>query len=290
MAPYEPIAPAAVALTETPAEPAVSRRPDDADEDFTLDHYREILAAIRRSHATLSFRDAAELGRDILKLDRFVLMRHDVEFSLPSALRIAELDHEAGIRSTFFLLFSSDYNLFEPESAALVRRILDLGHDVGLHYDLLAYERAGADPAAVARRQIELVETYWDTKVYATSCHLAMRAGRTLELPGVVDAYDPLYVDDVKYVSDSTQKWREGVVTSLLDRYDKIHLLMHEYYWSEEGHPFDVLLLREAHGKYNELVKRAEANIATYKQGLKLRARRDAEFRRRRDERRRARR
>lgn len=270
-----------IATLTPPVAAALSHRPDDPDRDFTLDHYREILAAVRRSHGTLSFRDAAELGRDILRLDRFVLMRHDVEFSLPSALRIAELDHEAGVRSTFFLLFSSDYNIFEPESAAIVQRLLDLGHDLGLHYDLQAYEATGRNPVEIARRQIELMEAYWDTQVSAASCHLAMRAGRTLELPGVIDAYDPLYVDEIKYVSDSTQAWREGVVTSLLDRHDKVHLLMHEYYWSEEGHSFDVLLLREAHGKFNDLVKRAEANISTYKQGLKLRARRDAEFRRR---------
>lgn len=273
-----------IATLTSAAPAALSRRPADPDEDFTLEHYREILAAIQDSHGTLSFRDAAELGRDILRLDRFVLMRHDVEFSLTSALRIAELDHEAGVRSTFFLLFSSDYNLFEPDSAAIVQRILDLGHDLGLHYDLMAYERAGGDPVEIARRQIELMETYWTTKVHAASCHLAMRAGRTLDLPGVIDTYDPLYIDEIKYLSDSTQKWREGVVTSLLGEYDKIHLLMHEYYWSEEGHPFDVLLLREAHGKFDEMVSRAETNIATYKHGLKLRAQRDAEFRRRRAE------
>ena len=43
-------------------------------------------------------------------------------------------------------------------------------------------------------------------------------------------------------------------MTSVLDKYDKIHLLMHEYYWSEEGHSFDVLLLREAQRKNVELV------------------------------------
>jgi len=109
-----------------------------------------------------------------------------------------------------------------------------------------------------------------------------MRSGRTLVLPGVLDVYDPLFIDDMKYVSDSTQKWREGVVTSLLHRYDKIHLLTHEYYWSEDGHSFDVLLRREAQRKHQELVERTEANILTFKEGLRLRAVKDAEFRRQR--------
>ena len=67
-------------------------------------HYREILRSINASHQTLSFKDAHELGRDILKIVRFVLMRHDVEFSVPAALRMAEIDHAEDIRSTFFFL------------------------------------------------------------------------------------------------------------------------------------------------------------------------------------------
>jgi len=269
------------ASTKAPEAGAAADRPVDRDQDFTLEHYREILAALKERHLTLSFKDASELGRDILKLDRFVLMRHDVEFSLTSALRMARLDHEADVRSTFFLLLSSDYNIFEPEGAAIVQEILDLGHDVGLHYDMTAYEQAGTDAAEIARQQIALLESYWSTRVYAMSSHMPMRSGKTLRLSGVVDVYDPLYIDEIKYVSDSTQKWREGVVTSLLEEHDRIHLLTHEYYWSEGGHDFDVLLLQEARRKYCELAGRAEANIRRFKQGLKLRAVRDAEFRRR---------
>ena len=240
---------------------ATVRRPEDRDLDFTLEHYAEILAAIKENHETLSFRDVSYVGRDLLKLDRFVIMRHDVEISLTAALRLAELDHAAGIRSTFFLLYSSDYNIFEPSGAAIVRRILDLGHDIGLHYDLQAYDRMGADPAVVARRQIELMESYWDTKIYAMSCHLPMRTGRTLSLPGVIDVYDPLFIDDIKYVSDSTQRWREGVVTSLLAKHDKIHLLTHELFWSEQGHTFDVVLREEPRRKYAVLAERADATV-----------------------------
>lgn len=255
-------------------------RPADPSRDFTLDHYREILEACTASHRTLSFKDAHQLGEGILDIDRFVLMRHDVEISLTSALRIARLDHEAGVRSTFFLLFSSEYNIFEPEGSEIVSELLELGHDIGLHYDPSAYAAAGADPIAAARRQIDLMESYWQTKVYAMSCHLAMRAGRTLRLPGVLEAYDPLYFDRIKYLSDSTQCWREGVVTELLDRYRQIQLLTHEYYWTEEGHSFEVELLREPMRKLERMVARAEADIVRFKEGLRLRAVRDAEFRR----------
>lgn len=259
------------------------QRPSDPNRDFTLAHYREILTAITSSHATFSFAEAVPLGRDLLTHERFVLMRHDVELSLEAALVLGEADHAAGIRSTFFLQFGADYNLFDPDSAGIVRRLLDLGHDLGLHYDIGLLEQSGTDPAVVARRMIDLMETFWSTKVYAASPHLAMRSGRTLRIPGVVDAYDPLYFSEIKYLSDSTQVWREGVVTNLLERYHRIQLLTHEYHWSDEGHGFDVLLLREAHRKYERLYERAERNIVRFREGLRLRAERDREFRSRSD-------
>ncbi len=253
-------------------------RHDDPDHDFTLDHYREIISSAAKSHRMLSFADAADLGRDILDIDRFLIMRHDVEFSLPAAVRLAEIDAELGVRSTFFLLQTSDYNPFEEEDALRVRRILELGHDLGLHYDGGLFERLGVDAGAVARKQIELFEAFFDTRIKAMSSHMPMRSGVTLAIDGVVDAYDPLYLVDMKYLSDSVQAWREGVVTKVLDRYPHIHLLTHEFIWHPEGLDWDTLLLIEAHEKFQGAWQRALVNIDGYRNGLRMRAKKDQEF------------
>ena len=271
------------------SQQAESRRPGagphrraDPDLDFTLDHYREILERIVATHRTFSFGEAAPMGESLLDVERFVLMRHDVEFSLDAALAIARADRGAGVRSTFFVQIGSDYNLFEADGAEAVREILDLGHDLGFHYDLGLLEAAGGDPVDLARRAIGLIEGFFDTEIRAASPHMPMRSGRTLPIPGVVDAYDPLYFERIKYLSDSTQVWREGVVTKLLDRYDRIQLLIHEYHWTEEGLGWDELLLLEAERKYRRLRGRAEANIERFREGLRLRAEKDAAFRARR--------
>ena len=68
-------------------------------------------------------------------------------------------------------------------------------------------------------------------------------------------------------------------MTSLLDRYDQIQLLTHEYHWTEEGLGWDELLLLEAEFKYRRLRRRAEANVGRFREGLRLREERDAAFR-----------
>jgi hypothetical protein len=58
-------------------------------------------------------------------------------------------------------------------------------------------------------------------------------------------------------------------------------LLLHEYYWSNEGYNWDTLLLLEARRKFNELINRAVRNIRKYQQGLLMRSEKDKEFKKR---------
>jgi len=250
----------------------------DPDQDFSTDHYREIAATIRQSHQTLSFGEVHALGAALMEIPKFVIMRHDVEFSVPAAVRLAEIDAAEGVRSTFFLLQTSDYNPFEEEEAHGIRRILDLGHDIGLHYDAALLERLDVDVDRVLKAQIALFEAFFDTTVFAMSSHMPMRSGRTFAVPGVIDVYDPRFMVDIKYLSDSTQQWREGVVTASLSRHARIHLLTHEYIWHPFGWHWSALLFAEANDKFQRTWRRAEASIELFSEGLQLRPQKDAEF------------
>lgn len=246
--------------------------------DFTTDHYREIVDTIKQTHRTLSFADVHDLGDALFDIERFVIMRHDVEISIPAAVRLAEIDAAAGVTSTFFLLQTGDYNPFEEQEAHGVRRILDLGHDIGLHYDAALFERLDVDAEAVVKAQISAFEAFFNTTVFSMSSHMPMRSGITLSVPGVIDAYEPRFMVDMKYLSDSTQQWREGVVTDNLGRYDRIHLLTHEYIWHPLGWHWSALLLAEANDKFQRAWRRAEDSIEVFSEGLQLRKHRDAEF------------
>ena len=63
-----------------------------------------------------------------------VLLRHDVDLSLDAALRMAELEAEAGATATYFLMTESVfYNLASSEGQSALERLRALGHGVGLH-------------------------------------------------------------------------------------------------------------------------------------------------------------
>ncbi|MDD5177484.1 MAG: methyltransferase domain-containing protein [Sterolibacterium sp.] len=81
-----------------------------------------------------------------------VALRHDVDHSIENAFAMANVEHQLGIRSTYFLLhpdgdltcenyfgrIEKDQLIIAPSMFDWAARLLDLGHEVGLHNDLLS--------------------------------------------------------------------------------------------------------------------------------------------------------
>ena len=94
---------------------------------FDLEHYRELLEAAQAGGYRFAFFEGAPQPGT-------VLLRHDVDLSLDAALRMAELEAEAGAQATYFLMTGSVfYNLASHEGERALARLRELGHRVGLH-------------------------------------------------------------------------------------------------------------------------------------------------------------
>lgn len=82
-------------------------------------------------------------------------LRHDVDDRLGSALEFARIEHERGLRATYFVLHSAPYYRTDALLPAL-RRLEELGHEVGFHYDLVTSQVVrGVDPRAELARELE---------------------------------------------------------------------------------------------------------------------------------------
>ena len=81
-----------------------------------------------------------------------VALRHDVDWSIENAYAMAIVEHQLGIRSSYYLLHPdgrvtsrnyfgqvSDGRLaIDPQLFDWAARLMDLGHEVGLHNDLIS--------------------------------------------------------------------------------------------------------------------------------------------------------
>lgn len=114
---------------------------------FTYDEYGRFLDRLN-GREVVPFREFAFGTGDLA-------LRHDVDSRLDSALELARLEHERGLRATYFVLHTAPY-WSGPDLLLRLRRLQDLGHEVGFHNDLVTLERVeGADPGEVLRRELD---------------------------------------------------------------------------------------------------------------------------------------
>jgi len=128
------------------------------------DKYRTYLSHFGR---TRSCRDALELPAG----EPAILLRHDVDHDLDIALEMARVEHDAGFRSTYFLLHTAAY-WQDPALADKCLQLQDYGHEVGLHVNLLTEWMRGEieDPGARLRELLEPLRTR-GVKIDGISAH-----------------------------------------------------------------------------------------------------------------------
>ena len=179
---------------------------------FSLDHYRELLAAARAGGYRFARFDGAPGRGD-------VLLRHDVDLSLDAALRLAALEAEEGASATYFLMTESVfYNLASPEGTTAIARLRELGHRVGLH---------AVYPNAVLDDRFDPVVAW----------HNPDPEYMTAPLEGAVNVMQEGFFDPSTYRSDSNQRWRLGCPHEELraGAFPWLQLLTHPEIWVYPG-------------------------------------------------------
>lgn len=136
-----------------------------------------------------------------------LLLRHDVDTDLESAVHLAEVEQAHGITSTYFVLLTSP--LYNPASAIgqlALHRILDMGHVVGLHHDPTISH-------AYLRTDCERLQAVLGCLVRAVSFHKPtpeMLGADPLFTAPRRHTYERCFITDIDYCSDSTGQWKHG--------------------------------------------------------------------------------
>jgi len=116
--------------------------------DFTYNKYRKLLDIITQSkYKILTMSEYFELVDKENTIEKFVILRHDVDKNPKKSLEFAEIEHQRDIRATYY--FRTTKEVLQPK---IIKRISALGHEIGYHYETL--DKAKGD----YRRAIELFE------------------------------------------------------------------------------------------------------------------------------------
>ena len=161
----------------------------------------------------------------------YLILRHDIDISLESALKMAQIEHTIGVRSTYFVLLSSKhYNPFEGRNVEIMRQISRLGHEIGLHYDVEQYECYAVNHVHALKNEMRILESLVAKRILSISSHAPRKPGSFLDNDDCVNADNPRLMDI--YVHDSQRLWTIKSLSVLLNNPPKrVQLSMHPCFW-----------------------------------------------------------
>ncbi len=180
--------------------------------DFTLFKYKELCQAILTCGYRILRFDTYLNSKTRAK--KFVILRHDVDIAPLKALRMAQLENELSIASTYYFRYPQTF------SPHIIKSIYDLGHEIGYHYEALArahgnYRRAFEDIRRALssfreRVPIKTISAHgsllsrWDNKKLWNEVDF-----KNFGITG--DTYFSTNYDDILYVTDTGRGWNKDI-------------------------------------------------------------------------------
>jgi len=185
--------------------------------DFTRHIYRQLLTTLQ--HADYTFQTFEEFIRN--PAQRVVVLRHDIDKLPGNALRMARLEYDLGMRGSYY--FRVIPSVWCPE---VMRQIVELGHELGYHYEDLTIAR-GDHEAAIRhfKRQLKLFRRIYPVRtVCMHGSPLSRHDNRDLwqtydyRAYGIIgEPYFDVDFNKVFYATDTGRTWK-NTSASIRDR------------------------------------------------------------------------
>lgn len=239
---------------------------------FSFSDYKEILSIIKSTgRYTKNYKEA--LGRD-----SFILMRHDVEYSVKRAYDLAKVESSMDFNSVFFFQWTNNsYNVISRRNIEMLKDMHERGHEIGLHFAL----NGMTDMELVRKqikREIDMLSEMLGIEITEFSIHRPSPdvLRENIKLPGILNAYQDDFftfaenvTDDsklpIKYMSDANHIWRYGYPTEEnIVNNGKVQILVHPFAWCKAGYDnFDnyKALVGE---KYAEMIDSIDAECKDF--------------------------
>jgi hypothetical protein len=221
----------------------------------------------------MTVRDAARCGEALSPLT--VVMRHDIDHDIENAVRFATLEDSWGVKATYYVLPGAWYYRWDSPAAIspltldALERIASMGHEIGLHNDVLGDAwQTGADPVALLRQQLDELRSH-GFEIVGTSSHgsaavakaglrnyqvfterggtepqtVTTAAGGQLTFTPVPQAhlgveYEAYSVAQALYLSDPRARWNQPpqwAESEFLQGRGPLQVLTHPEHWALSG-------------------------------------------------------
>ena len=241
---------------------------------FSYNEYKNIISLVKNHLPIVDFSEVIEYG-----MDKFCVLRHDIEFSIDRAYELAKIEKDLGVVSTYTVqVRNNTYNAISEKNIELINKIKDLGHHIGLHQNPPLME--AKELGRYIMTDIQILEHFYGFEIDRFAFHRPKKEylASYVMLENKINCYDKKffhYFDekpdklDVLYLSDSNHKWKFGYPLDFdLSKVDKLQLLTHPYSWTDEGYDNYGNYLSLIRERKNELINSMNTETSTFPKEL----------------------
>jgi hypothetical protein len=191
--------------------------------DFTITTYKNLLTSLQSQG--FSFQTFAEfISKPSVAGSRFIILRHDVDALPQNSLCFAQIQSALGIAGTYyFRMVPQSYD------EAIIKEILELGHEVGYHYETMYTCKGNIDKAyEVFCRNLDTFQKL--TPIKTISMHgspMSPYDNREIwkkydyrQLGIIAEPYFDLNFNELFYITDTGRRW-DGHLYNVRDKATK---------------------------------------------------------------------
>ncbi len=153
--------------------------------DFSYAALRAELSAVTRAgYQSIRCIDYADrMGKPRAAGEKWLVLRIDVDLSLAKAAPMLDILRDTGVRASFFVrLHAPEYNPFSFEGYRVIRRILDEGHELGYHAEVMdEADIWNEDGAACLRRDLAVLGAMAGVPILGAACHGGLTGNNNLD-------------------------------------------------------------------------------------------------------------
>jgi len=174
--------------------------------NFTYSDYKNLLSGFQRNGFNL-----CNISNFDKSPPKKIGLRHDVDFFLEGTLKIAEIENNLNISSTYYVLVNGYYNLLLEENKKIIFNLLEMGHEIGLHYDLSSYPTDYKNAYDQLIWEVKFLEKLARTHVTTIVSHQPF-INFNDPFVSLSEYLNPSVFTDIVYISDSCRAWRDDTL------------------------------------------------------------------------------
>ena len=205
--------------------------------NFSYSYFRQLLPMLSSHFTAHQLSEAPDILQGNDQHARLFL-RHDVKISLAQALGMAEIEHECHLPATYMVRVDSPlYSVDERKARTHLLELVQMGHEVGLHFDLASAEHESQSFLKIIELRLRSACEHLEQLICRPVRSFSLQRPIPLLFDGPLLIQERVNADSRELrnwcVSDTGGTWQEKQPSSksTKPRKEILQLILHPIWW-----------------------------------------------------------